>query len=264
MAHADLQTPGPHTPSSARISNLWLGGSWHTPADEAAAAELEQICPAVRQMAADSRLFGARVTGWAASELRISQFLDLGAGASPGPPAAQVARSVRPGAKVAYIDNDPEAADWLADVMPGGSGEGIAVACTDLGRPAEVLSHPALAGVIDATAPVAVLFGLVLHFWPPEDAAAIVAGYARLLAPGSVVAVSVPRVDDDLMWRRLAAVYPVPAWNFTPAEVLAAFEGLELVNPGVGAAFALRPGRFGVPCRRKGPAYVLAAIGRKR
>jgi len=92
-----------------------------------------------------------------------------------------------------------------------------------------------------------------------------VRGYARLLAPGSVIAVSTQRVDDELAWGRLAKAYaPYRARNFTAAEVAGLLDGLELVPPGVGAAFALRPGRFGVPCKRRGPAYVIGAAGRVR
>ena len=96
MAHADLQTPGPDTPSSARIHNLWLGGSYYTPADERKAAEVEAICPQIRQMAADSRLLTARTVTWAAADMGISQFLDLGAGVparSGGPPDGPVGKT---------------------------------------------------------------------------------------------------------------------------------------------------------------------------
>lgn len=265
MAHTSLQTPGSETPSSARIHNLWLGGSFYTAADEAKAAEIEAVCPQVRQMAADSRLFTARVTAWAAAELGITRFLDLGAGVVPGPAVHDMARSVQPRAQVAYADLDPEVCDYLADVMPGGSGDGIAVARADLSRPGEVLSHHAVRKVIDPAAPVCVLATLVLQGWSPPRARAVVRGYARLLAPGSIIAVSTQRVGDELARGRLAKAYaPFRAHDFTAAQVAGLFDELDLVPPGVGAAFALRPGWTGVPCKRRGTAYVLGAVGAVR
>ena len=102
--------PGPDVPSSARLHNA-LGGGWNcTPADEAKVAELEEICPPVRQMGADSRLFTVRAVSWAAAEQGISQFIDLGAGLPPGASVHEMAGAVRPGARVAYVDHDEEAA----------------------------------------------------------------------------------------------------------------------------------------------------------
>jgi len=51
--------------------------------------------------------------------------------------------------------------------------------------------------------------------------------------------------------------------GFTAEQVTALFGGLELVPPGVRAAFALSPGQWGAPCRRKEPNYMLGGIGRK-
>lgn len=257
-------TRGPGRPSSARLSNLWLGGSWHTPADEALAAEIEQACPAVREMARASRLFTARVTAWAASDGLVSQFIDLGAGMAPGESVHQVARAVRRSARVGYVDSDPEVVDWLSDVMPDGRDKGIAVVRADLSDPADVLSDPSLLKVINPAEPVCVIAALVLHFWTAEQAKAIIAGYAERLAAGSLIAVSTPRIDDQKAWERLEAVYPLPVSNFTAEQLSGLLDGLELVPPGIGAAFALRPGSFAVPCKRRAPGYALAGIGRKR
>jgi SAM-dependent methyltransferase len=251
---------GPDQPSSARVHNLWLGGSWHTRADETKAAEVEAICPPIRQMAADSRLLTARTVGWAAAELGIGQYLELGAGVPHGETVHTMARSVLPGAKVAYVDIDPEVTDYLADVAPGGDG----VALADLSRPAAVLAHPEVREAIDPAEPVCVLAMLVLMAWSPARARAIIRGYARRLAPGSVIAVSVPRVDDEITWGRLRKAYGVPAYNFTVAEAEDLLDGSQMVAPGVAAAFALRPGMFGAACRRRASSYVIGGIGRTR
>jgi hypothetical protein len=148
--------------------------------------------------------------------------------------------------------------------MPGGNGPGVAVVAADLAEPDAVLADPALREVIDLRAPVCVLACLVLHFWPAGEAAAIVSRYARLLAPGSVVAVSVLKVGDGTARERLAAVRP-GLHDFSGPEFAALFAGLEVVPPGVGPARKLRPGQLNA-CGQKnaGPAYVLAGIGRTK
>ena len=252
--------PGPDVPSSARLHNA-LGGGWNcTPADEAKVAELEEICPPVRQMGADSRLFTVRVVSWAAAEQGISQFIDLGAGLPPGAAVHEMAGAVRPGARVAYVDRDEEACDFLADAAPG---EGVAVVNADLRDPAAVMSDPGLLKVIDPAEPVCVILALVLHLMPEACARSLIAGYARRLAAGSYVAISVPAISDAGMWRKLRVVSPDLAWNHGRDDLGRFLSGLELVPPGVRAAFALRPGQWGAAACRKEPAFTLAGIGRK-
>ena len=260
MARTDPRTSDPGRPSSARLTNYWLGGTNYTAADQAKAAEIERACPAVRQMALDSRLFTARAAGWAAGE-GIRQFIDLGCGLPPPgplPPVHAVARSVRPGARVCYVDHDPEVTDYLGDVITDG---GIAAVTADLRDPAEVWSDPGLLKVIDPGEPACLILTLVLHFVPAWKARAVVQGYMRLAAPGSIVAVSVPRVDDPAMWKQLAAAYPAGVENYSARQAGGVLRGLELVPPGVGGAAGLRPGWADIPCSRKGPAYVLGGIG---
>jgi len=253
----------PGRPSSARITNYLLGGHDNTAADRAKAAELEAVVPQLRQMARDSSLFAARAAGYAATE-GISQFLDLGTGLPVAPRIHDVARSVMPGARVAYVDKDPEAADFLRYVMPGGASEGVGVVCEDLRHPAGVWREAVKAGVVRPDQPVCVIVTLVLHLMTPTAARALAGQYARRAAPGSLVAVSVPHIGDEVAWKRLTeACRTVPAWNFSGADVRAVLDGLELVPPGIVPAAHLRPGWRDAPGKCPGNAYVLAGIARK-
>lgn len=255
------ETWKPDAPSSARIHNALLGGWNNTAADQAVAAELEDACPQLRQMALDSRLFTTRVTGYAAGQ-GIRQFIDLGAGLAPPPSVHGVALSMRRDARVAYVDCDAEVCDFWTDVALDGGREGIAVVNADLRNPAAVWSHPELTGVIGTGRPVLILAAMVLHFSCGGLAEALVREYARRAAPGSLIAVSVPRFDDEITWGRVRRLIPEFTWNFTAQEVAGFLGGLELVPPGVCAAAVLRPGWEDCPAGRGG-AYVLGAIGRK-
>lgn len=263
MAQADPPAPGPGEPSSARIHNYLTGGWNFTAADQVKAAELEEICPPIRQMGADSRLFTARAVSWAAADAGICQFIDLGAGLPPGEAVHDMARAVRPGARVAYVDRDPEVCDFIRDVTLGGGRDGVAVLGADLRDPAAVMSDPGLRAVIDPAEPVCLVMAMVLHFVPGAPAQALIREYARHLAPGSLIAVSVPHMADEAMWRRLRPANPDFAWNHDRDDLERFLGGLDLVPPGVRAAFSLRPAQWEAAGCRKAAAYVLAGIGRK-
>ncbi len=256
-------TPGPDEPSSARICNYLLGGHDNTAADRAKAAELEAIVPELRQMARDSSLFAARAVGYAAAE-GISQFIDLGTGLPVAPYVHDVARSVRTAARVAYVDQDPEAADFLRYVMPGAASEGVEVVCEDLRHPAGVWREAVKAGVVRPDQPVCILATLVLHLMAPAAARALIGQYVRRAAAGSMFALAVPHIGDEVAWKRLAEAYPaVPAWNYGEADVRAVLGSLDLVPPGVCDAAVLRPGWEDCPCGRGPENYVIGGIGRK-
>ena len=253
---------GPDQPSCARIHNALLGGWNYTAADEATAAEIEEILPEIRQMAVNSRLFTARAVAWAAAE-GVQQFVDLGAGLAPGPSVHGVARSVRTDARMAYVDCDSEVTDCLADTMP--DGDGIAVVNADLRHPAAVMSDPGLLKVIDPGQPCCVILSLILHFMPERRAREVVAGYARLIAPGSYVVISCGRCEDETLWKQLSEVYTAAdLYNHSPAEVEGFLAGLGLVPPGLIAAQNWRGGWHDVPVTPPGVAYVLAGVAKKK
>jgi len=255
--------PDPGRPTSARIGNYLLGGHDNTGADRAKAAELEAVVPQLRQMARDGSLFAARAVGYAATE-GISQFIDLGAGLPVAPHVHDIARSVRPGARVAYVDKDPEACDYLRYVMPGAASGGVEVIREDLRHPAGAWREAVKAGVVRPEQPACILATSVLHLMAPAAARALIGQYARRAAPGSMFALAVPHIGAEVARKRLAEAHPtVPAWNFSGADVRAALAGLELVPPGVCDAAVLRPGWEDCPCGRRPADYVIAAIGRK-
>ena len=111
-----------------------------------------------------------------------------------------------------------------------------------VGALGDVLADPELPAVIDLTRLVCVIFGAVLHFMDAGAARALTARYARGMAPGSCLVISVASVDDEGLGKQLAGEYTAAAWhNHTPADVASFFAGLELVGPGVTEAQTWRP-----------------------
>ena len=67
-----------------------------------------------------------------------------------------------------------------------------------------MLIDPAVLTVIDLAEPVCLIFGPVLDLMPARQAREVVAGYAALVAPGSYVALTCGRCDDEALWKAVA------------------------------------------------------------
>jgi hypothetical protein len=111
---------------------------------------------------------------------------------------------------------------------------------------------------------VCVILGLVLNLLPARQAREVVAGYADLIAPGSLMAVSCARFDDDAVWKqvRAACTAAVPR-NHTRGQIAGFLAGLEPVPPGLAAAQGGRGGWSDTLPMPPGSVYVLAAVARK-
>jgi len=259
----------PDEPSCARVFNYWLGGTDNTGADRALADEIEKIDPSVRRMVWNNRRFAGHSVRWAAHD--VAQFADLGCGIPPGEQTHQAARSVRPAATCAYVDHDPEVTDYMDAAFDGHADDGVAVVRADITHAGPLFADPGMRRVIDLDAPVCLLFALVLHFWQPADARDLMAEYTRLIAPGSHVAISCLRIDDETLWEQLSEAYtPYPLRNFTREQFAALFDGLQIEPPGIVPVMRLLPaelraGWYDTPRLRKslGPAYVVGAVARK-
>lgn len=174
----------------ARVYAFWLGGKDHYPADRAAGQEVARLRPQVVAAARANRGFGCRVTGYAASGLRIQQFLDVGAGLPAPGPTHETAQKVSRACRVVYADNDPLVLAHGRALMTARPGAGpCAWVDGDVRDPAALLERAG--AVLDFTKPVAVLLLALLHFVSDEeDPAGIVGQFAAALAPGSLIAIS--------------------------------------------------------------------------
>jgi S-adenosyl methyltransferase len=118
--------------------------------------------------------------------------------------------------------------------------------------------------VIRPELPVCVILGVVLHYMTAAQGREAVAGYVRLIAPGSCVVISTGRCDDPAPFTTIKAAYtPARQHNHSRAQVASFFAGLDLVPPGVKPAAGLRPGWGDAP-GAPGRAYVLAGVAQKK
>ena len=247
------------TPNMARVYGYWLGGKDHYAADREEAERLLMTYPPLRDLVRENRAFVIQAVTWAARQ-GISQFIDLGAGLPASPAVHHAARAVRPTARVAYVDIDPIVLSHVRALLA--TSDGVTAVDADLRDPAAVLTDPDLRAVIDPTRPVAVILGAILHFLDADTARAVTTGYARKLAPGSCLIISVACFDDEGVGKRLAAEYTAATWhNHPPADVESFFAGLELVGPGVTEAQTWRAW-LPEPVLRRRDGHVLAGAGR--
>lgn len=265
MPHADTLTD----PNPARAYGFLLGSKDNFQADRDAIKALEdaygppgsEARGLPRLIAAQNREFLARAVTWAA-EQGIGQFIDLGAGLPVPQPHANIheaAREVIPGARVAYVDNDPTV---IRHGRLQAAGAGLRYALADLTDAAAVWRHPEVATVIDLDQPAAVVFGMALHYFSAEAAREIVRDYAARLLPGSILIVSTPRWARRELWRRVREHYPlVELRNHSRSDLAQILSGLDLVPPGIVTGHCWRPGWQDCPTAG-GLAYVLSGVAR--
>ena len=246
-------------PNTARVHDCLLGGKDNFAADRDQAARLLEVVPRLGSLARENRWFIARAVTWLAAQ-GIDQFIDLGCGLPTTiPNVYQSAQLARPGARVAYVDNDPVVTAHARALLAGDGA--VAVVEADIREMAAVLARPELRKVIDMGQPAAVVTGMVMHFFALGEARRICGELSRVLAPGSYLVVSAGTGTADT-WEALAAAYSAaPLYRHSAQDVTGLFGGLELVPPGVVHAEDWVPGAVTVAPELTG-ACVLAGVGR--
>jgi S-adenosyl methyltransferase len=238
-AIADLSVPSP-----ARMYDYWLGGKDNFPADREAARRVCTAYPDVRRLARANRRFLTRAV-WFMAAHGIRQYIDLGTGIPTSPNVHEVARQAVAGARVVYVDNDPVVTVHSQALRAGD--DGVIAISGDIRRPQDILAHPEVAGLIDFTQPVGILFISVLHFISSgEDLDGIVAAFRRRMAAGSYLAISHATTDgaDPAVLAEIAQVYEKatsPAVPRPSAQIQELFTGLDLVEPGLVDVSRWRP-----------------------
>jgi O-methyltransferase involved in polyketide biosynthesis len=252
----------PKKPSVARVYDALIGGKDNFGPDRDLFERLEAMSPGLVKVVTENKNFLERAVTYAARQ-GIGQFIDLGAGLPRPPLTHETAREVIPGARVAYVDNDPQVVAHLT-AWYGHHDDRVTVAKADVANLGAVLA--AAEGNLDLARPCVVVAGMLLHFYPADEARALIAAYLGAVAPGSYLIASSAYSCDQrapAFWAVFgAAVRPVYPH---PPEVFASFfDPAPLVAPGVSEAHAWRPGysaaKGGLDTRRA----ILCGMGRTR
>lgn len=253
--------PDFRVPSAARMYDYFLGGKDNFAADREAAERVIAAYPEAPKVARANRRFVTRAV-WHLAEHGIRQYVDLGSGLPTSPNVHEIARQVRPDARVVYVDNDPVVTSHYKARC---AGKDVAVIDGDIRFPQEILTDRGFADLIDFSMPVAFLCAAVLHFIRDEDSPNdIVAALRWRMAPGSYLVISHAAADDasEDVLSAIGDVYDeatVPAVPRSSVDIQAFFDDLELVEPGLVDASQWRS-----DMREKATKVrLLAGVGRK-
>ncbi len=251
-------------PHFARIYDYWLGGKDNFAVDRAAGDQAIRAFPDIAVSARANRAFLARAVRFLAGEAGIRQFLDIGTGIPTGNNTHEVAQFVAPESRVVYVDNDPfvlSHARALLASKPEGATEYIEA---DLRDPERIINDAARR--LDFEQPVAIMLMTILqHIDDEDDPGKIVATLMDAMPPGSYLALSHPAKDIDAepmarMAERLNLLMAEPITLRPHAEIVAFFDGLELVPPGVVQTSQWRPVN---ETEAESPATLWAGVARK-
>jgi SAM-dependent methyltransferase len=224
-------------PNVARIYDYFLGGKDNYAADRDAAEELRKVVRGVEVACRQNREFLRRAVRYLAGEAGIGQFVDIGSGLPTVENTHQIAQAIRPGARVAYVDNDPIVVAHGRALL--GKSPDVAVVEADLRQPGAITGDPSLRELVDLSQPTAFLLVAVLHFIPDsEDPYGIVGMLRSVMAPGSFLVIS-HATQDSVSAEEYAdgvAVYEKASAPVVPRrydEVLKFFDGMDLADPGL-------------------------------
>ncbi|WP_255629395.1 SAM-dependent methyltransferase [Jidongwangia harbinensis] len=219
--------------------DYYLGGIHNFPADRAVAKVLLERTPMLRTIARDNRAFLARAVRYLTS-VGVHQFLDIGSGIPTEGNVHEIAQAVVPGARVVYVDVDPDAVSESLQLLAGNQ---YATAIrADIREPQAILDHPQVRDLLDFDQPMAVLMVAVLHFVEDTDEVCdIVATFRSALAPGSHLVVAHATLDelivDEREWEKTQREYrqqtTTPLVPREKSDVARFFDECRMVEPGL-------------------------------
>ncbi|MGY2126408.1 SAM-dependent methyltransferase [Nocardia gipuzkoensis] len=221
-------------PHSARIWDYWMGGKDHYEIDRIVGERCIKVNPDITTVAVQSRQFLVRAVRYLA-EQGVRQFIDIGCGLPTMWNTHEVAQAAAPDARVVYVDNDPLVLTHARALLTSTTAEGI-VTCidSDFHDPERILSDAR--NVLSFREPIAVmLMGVLDHVDDHDEVRRIVDTLMKPMPSGSHLAMW-HGTDDSHAYIAMCEVYAksggVPFIPRPRSDVEAAFEGLEIVEPG--------------------------------
>jgi S-adenosyl methyltransferase len=230
---------------SARIWNYWLGGKDHYEVDRLIGDQTIEVLPQIIDIARHTRAFLGRTVRYLAGEAGVRQFLDIGTGLPTVDNTHEVAQQVAPESRVVYVDNDPLVLAHARALLTSTSQGSTDYLDADVRDPEKILEGAAR--TLDFTRPVAItLLGILPFIGDDDEANAIIGRLLGAVPSGSYLAVA----HSTSVVTGEAVEEAVRRWNEagsaryhlrSPEQIARFFDGLELLEPGVGPISQWRP-----------------------
>ncbi|MEU7480540.1 SAM-dependent methyltransferase [Lentzea sp. NPDC042327] len=237
--------PGVDTsiPSAARVYDYLLGGGHNFAVDRLLAETIKKVQPDVAEIAKENRAFMRRAVLFMI-EAGVRQFLDLGSGIPTVGNVHEIAQTAAPDARVVYVDYEPVAVAHSRLLLAGNPHADIVAA--DVTRIEDVLDAEPTRRLLDFDQPVGLLAITIGHYIAPEaNPQGVFARYREALPAGSFLALSHLTSDFDVVRdEEIVSVMKTSRDHVYPRtrdEVLALFDGYELVEPGLVTTSRWRP-----------------------
>jgi hypothetical protein len=247
----------------ARIYDYWLGGKDNYAVDREAAEKALAAMPSIAAGVRANRAFLRRAVRYLAGEAGIGQFLDIGTGLPAADNTHEVAQSINPGSRIAYVDNDPIVLAHARALLTSSKEGATSYIDADLRDTSTILR--AAAKTLDITQPVGLMLIAVLHMIPDrQNPYAVVAELLDSMPSGSYLVLSHPAKDilpvaAAEAERRLGELMAQRPTLRTHTEVTRFFTGLDLLAPGVVQLPRWRP----EPLDHAGLVPMWGGVGRK-
>jgi hypothetical protein len=247
----------------ARVYDFWLGGKDNFAVDREVGKQVLEVHPETVLSVRANRAFLARSVRYLA-EQGIRQFLDVGTGLPSGNNTHEVAQTVAPESRVAYVDNDPIVLTHARALLTSSPQGETGYLDADIRDPEGIVTGAA--ELLDFAEPVGVMLVAVLHMLKDDERPGeIVDRFVAAVPPGSFLVIShlasdVQREAMAEMGRRLNSAMTQQFTMRTRAQVTGYFHGLTLVDPGVVLTHEWRPVS---PDDGKTPGVLWAGVARK-
>jgi hypothetical protein len=223
--------------------DYWLDGAHNFAVDRLMCDKVQQVLPAVRDVARIQRSFLRRAVLFMVDS-GIRQFLDIGSGIPTVGNVHDIAQRADVECRIVYVDKEPVAVAH-SELLLNGNDRAAAI-LANLSNVEDILGHQQVKRLLDPDQPIGLLMVGLLHFVPPSwDPVDILARYRDGFASGSYLALSHVTADGNPSGLTEAVeLYqhtPEPLYLRSHEEVLRLFAGYELVEPGLVGCALWRP-----------------------
>src|SRR5580700_3210525 len=250
-------------PNAARVADYLYGGQNNFEADRRAARALAATAPVIADIAPAVRGFQQRVLRFLVAAAGVTQFLDIGTSLPLVASTHEVAQSLVPESRIAYVDNDPMVLSHARALMKSAPGGAVGYVDAEVRDPAAILAGAQ--ETLDLARPVAILLLFTLAFvWDATEAAAVVAALMAAVPSGSHLAIYHLASDLDpameeaaRQWNKLMPAQPITLR--TRQEIAALTAGLDPVPPGLVPVTEWRPTPADSSFDRPVPVYGVVA-----
>jgi hypothetical protein len=232
-------------PNAKRVADYMYGGQNNFEADRKAARSLAAAAPVVGAIAPAVRGFQQRALRFLVLEAGIRQFLDIGTDLPLVGSTHDVAQSLVPECRIAYVDNDPMVLSHARALMKSAPGGVVGYVDADVREPGAIVAGAK--GTLDFGQPIAVMLLFTLAYVVDGvEAAEVVSALMAAMPSGSYLAVYHLASDLDpalaeaaRMWNKMMPTQSIALRS--GAEVAGLVAGLDPVPPGLVPVTDWRP-----------------------